>query len=269
MPEPVKIFDPESRSGPMRIACFMSGSGTNVVKIIEKQLSNANRKYEVVLVFTDVEDETKCNAKRIADKFGIPFTAHDIKKFYDERGHPSKSDMSLRPCFDKESVEMIDPYDIDLVALGGYMSVLTRPIIEQYDGKVINVHPADLSIAQENRRKFVGLHAVRDAILAGERQICSTTHVVREKVDYGEILMISKPVAVSLPPGSTLDELRKAENRKLLGNIVEENQKRLKEHGDWVILPKTLELIGEGLYALDGRGNVYLNNKLLPTPLRL
>jgi folate-dependent phosphoribosylglycinamide formyltransferase PurN len=102
---------------------------------------------------------------------------------------------------------------------------------------------------------------VRDAILSGEREIRATTHVVRERVDNGEILVLSKPVTVILPEGVTFDKLR--EDKKLLKTVVEEHQDRLKREGDWVIYPFTVQMIGEGRFALEN-GIVYFDSHPIP-----
>ncbi|MCD6479915.1 formyl transferase [Candidatus Bathyarchaeota archaeon] len=266
------IFDP-SVGRRMRVACFMSGSGTNTRKIIERSLEEDAR-YEVVLIFTDVRDdrldrsgEKRCRALDIAEEYGVPYECIDILDFYRSHGRKTKRDLTLRPIYDEEVARRIEPYNIDVIALAGYMSIITKPLLDRYPGRIVNVHPADLSIMEGGRRKYVGLHAVRDAILAGERYLYSTTHVVREKVDYGEILVRSKPVPVILPEGVTLEDLKR--DKELLEKVVRENQNRLKRHGDWVIYPLTLQMIAEGRIALDGEGGVYIDGVLMPYGLRL
>ncbi len=256
----------------MRVACFMSGSGTNARKIIERSLLPDSR-YEVSLVFTDVKDdrlkktgEKMCRAREIAEEHGIAYGCVDIRDFYKSRGR-KRTDLSLRPEFDRMVVEEIEPYAIDIIALAGYMSITTDPLLEGYSGRMLNVHPADLSIMEGDARKYVGIHVVRDAILAGEKELRASTHIVRKKVDYGEVLVVSEPVPVKLPEGMDLEALE--EDEELLGRIVEEHQDRLKERGDWVIYPLTIQMIAEGRFALDGRGNVYLDGELVPTGFRL
>ncbi len=250
----------------------MSGSGTNTRKIIERSQQHGSS-YRVELIFTDVKDETldkegrkACRALDIAREYDIPYECVDIIDFYRSRGHTSKKDLSLRPDFDRLVIAAIEKHRVDLIAVAGYMSITTRPLLDRYDGRIVNVHPADLTIMEGDERKYVGIHTVRDAILGGEREIRATTHVVREKVDNGEILVVSGPVAVRLPPGTTVDGLRA--DRELLKTIVEEHQDRLKREGDWVIYPLTIQVIGEGRFALEG-GAVYLNGKLVPDGLRL
>ncbi len=269
---PRKIFDPNRRPEPMRVACFMSGSGTNVVKILENQLRKGGScPYKVILIFTDIFDPSnqKCRAQSISSKHQVAYEHGDIADFYRRRGRESKKDLSLRPEYDKVTLEMIEKYDLDLIALCGYMSIVTRPLLERYEDRIVNVHPADLSVREGDRRKYTGLNAVRDAILAGEKRLHSTTHIVRERVDYGEILMRSPPVEVFLPSGVTLQDLRRPENVALVKRIAAEHQTRLKEQGDWVVYPKTLEMLGEGRYSVNGQGNVYVDDALTPNGLRL
>jgi folate-dependent phosphoribosylglycinamide formyltransferase PurN len=256
----------------MRVACFMSGSGTNARRIIERS-QQPKAGYCVELIFTDVKDETldkegqkACRALDIAKEYGIAYECVDIMGFYASCGHSSKKDLSLRPDFDKLVVAALERHKIDLIALAGYMSITTRPLLDRYDGKIINVHPADLTVTLNGERRYVGVHTVRDAILAGEQEIRSTTHVVREKVDNGEILVVSKPVPIMLPEGITLDKLR--EDKKLLKTVVEEHQDRLKQEGDWVIYPLTVEMIAEGRFSLEN-GAVYLDDLPAPCGLRL
>jgi phosphoribosylglycinamide formyltransferase 1 len=268
---PIPIYTPTAGRH-MRVACFMSGSGTNARRIIER-IKQQKAGYHVEMIFTDVKDETldkegkkACSALDIAEEYGIAYECVDIMDYYSSRGHSSKKDLSLRPDFDKKVVSAIENHNIDLIALAGYMSITTRPLLDRYNGRIINVHPADLTVTQDGERRYVGVHTVRDAILAGEPEIRSTTHVVREKVDNGEILVVSKPVNVILPEGITPDKLR--EDKELLKLVVEEHQDRLKREGDWVIYPLTVEMIAEGRFALDNSA-VYLDGKPAPGGLRL
>ncbi|MGD2141849.1 MAG: formyltransferase family protein [Candidatus Bathyarchaeota archaeon] len=257
----------------MRVACFVSGSGTNARKIIERSLES-NSRYEVVLIFTDVRDDRynrdgkkRCKARDICDEYGLAYECEDIRDFYRSKGRNSRRDLALRPEFDARVVDKIAAYDIDLIALAGYMSITTQPLLETYNGRMVNVHPADLSIMKGLERKYVGIHVVRDAILAGEREIRSSTHVVREKVDQGELLIISEPIPVDLPPSINLDDLK--EDKDLLEEMVDGHQNRLKERGDWIIYPLTIRMIAEGRFALDGKGNVYFDHERLLNGLRL
>lgn len=266
---PKPIFNPEK--GAMKVACFASGSGTNARKIIERGLEPDSR-FKVTLLFSDVRDDRThrsgdkmCRTKDIAEEYDIAYECIDIRDFYREKGVP-RSDLSVRPEFDKRVVELIAPHKVDLMCNAGYMSIMTTPILEAYSSRIINVHPADLTIMEGPERKYVGIHVVEEAIMAGEKELRATTHVVREKVDHGEILVLSEPVPVKLPAGVAFKTL--AEDNALRARVVNEHQDRLKMRGDWVIYPLTVQLIAEGRFSLDN-GNVYFNGKQAPQGVRL
>lgn len=258
------LFDPKRK--PMRVACFMSGSGTNVRRIIEHQKKLEEERgespYEIVLIFTD---NAESNAETITKEYGISFVINDVKEFYGDRDF---KDMKIREEYDKKTVELIETHDIDIIALGGYALILTEPLLKYL---IVNVHPADLSVIEKGKRKYVGLHDAppRKAILAGEKFLHSSTHIVTKDVDQGEVLLISKPLKIELPAGITLEDLKKSENEQLLKKIAKEHQNKLKEVGDWKIFPLTLEWIAEGRFAIDDNRNVYFDGKLVKNGYRL
>lgn len=254
------LFDPKRQ--PMRIACFMSGSGSNVKKIIEHQVNLNKSPYKVVLIFTD---NPESNAKNMAKEYGIPLVVNDIKEFY--RGRDIK-DMSIREEYDKKTVELIESFKADLIALGGYAWIVTKPLTSRY--LIVNVHPADLSVEENGRKKYVGLYHVPSmkAILAGEKFLRSSTHIVIDELDSGEILVVSRPLKVELH-GITLNELKKPENKELLKKISEEHQNKLKEIGDWEIFPLTLQWIAEGRFGIDKKRNIYFDGKMIKKGYRI
>jgi len=267
--KPKPLHDPAE--GSMRVACFASGSGTNARKIIERSLE-PDSLYEVVLVFSDVRDSRTrrsggkmSRAKDIAVEYGVGYECEDIRDFYEEKGVPRR-DLSVRPEFDERVMERIAPYDLGLICNAGYMTIMTPPILETYSGRIINVHPADLTVMEGGERRYVGIHVVEEAILAGENELRSSTHIVREKVDHGEILVLSEPLPVELPPGVTLEQLE--EDKSLRNRVVGEHQDRLKKMGDWVIYPLTVQLMAEGRFSLAPDG-VYFDGERAPQGVKL
>ena len=262
------IFDP-SVGDKMRVGLFISGSGTNGLRIIEKSKEEGSN-FVVNLIFSDVRDtrtrksgSKMSMAKEIAEKFGIAYECVDIRDFYKERGL-KRTDLSIRPDFDKLVLQRLRGHVIDLFVNAGYMSIMTPILLGEYEGKIVNVHPADLSIMDGDTRKYVGIHVVEEAILSGETSINSTTHVVREEVDGGEMLVISAPVPVKLD----VSIAKLAEDKKLRKVIVSEHQTKLKEAGDWIVLPMTVQMISEGRFSL-GENGVYLDGKPVPFGCRL
>jgi folate-dependent phosphoribosylglycinamide formyltransferase PurN len=259
------IFDPEQMGRPMRVAAFMSGSGTNIIKLLE--LENKLRREEgsspfrVVFIFSDRSDGS-CLGEQIAYENGIPYFSYDIRTFHRRRGVKrtvnSPDGLSLRKEFDKIAARLVHTFEIDVNVLGGYMSDTTLD-------RCINVHPADLSLStSQGKRRYVGDHAVLDAILSGEKTLCSSTIWTDQGVDTGPLLMISEPLSVEIP--ESLESL--AKDRGRLMKIVGEYQERLKREGDWKIFPRTVEIIARGRLALDKENRVYLDGHPIPDGYR-
>ncbi|MFC1531933.1 formyltransferase family protein [Thermodesulfobacteriota bacterium] len=259
------IFDAERRGLPMRVAAFMSGSGTNIVKLIEKEKrlkeEIGSSPFHVVFIFSDRSDG-RCQGEKIACETGIPYLSYDIRTFHDIRGLKrtarSTDGLVARREFDSVASKLIKAFEIDIIALGGYMSYITLE-------RCINVHPADLSImTPDGKRRYVGDHAVLDAILAGETVIRSSTLWTDKGVDTGPLLMVSNSLKVELP--EPLDQLLK--NRDRLLKIVDHHQDKLKEVGDWKIFPRTIEMIAKGCISFDEQNRVYVDGNPVPNGYR-
>jgi folate-dependent phosphoribosylglycinamide formyltransferase PurN len=230
----------------MRVAAFMSGSGTNIIKLIESEKSLTSEKgsspFHVIFIFSDKSDGS-CQGEKIAYENSLPYFTHDIRAFHRVRG----LQRSVNTAF-----------EIDVIALGGYMSYITLD-------RCVNVHPADLSIlAPDGKRQYVGDHAVLDAIADGETTLCSSTLWTDQGVDTGPLMMISDPLKIELP--EPLESLLK--DRKRLLRLVQDHQKRLKEVGDWKIFPRTIEMIAQGRFALDEMNRVYVDGNPVPEGYR-
>ncbi len=259
------IFDPREKKRPMRVAAFMSGKGTNVRKLIEYQKvleeKEGKSPFEVIFIFSDRSDGS-CMGERIAYENGIPYFSYDIRRFYRKHGEritiKTERGLLLRKKFDEVPKRLLKAFDIDIVVLGGYMSYTTIK-------GCINVHPADLSIkGPDGKRKYTGMDAVKKAILSGEQYLRSSTILTDEGIDTGPLLMVSRPLPVELPV--PLEELKK--EKRLLEKVVKDHQERLKEIGDWKILPRTVELIARGRFSIDDEGNVYFDGKAIPDGYR-
>jgi len=247
---------------PMRVAGFMSGSGSNLRKIIEYSREFESREgrspYKVVVIFSD---NPESNAKTLGREFEIPYLLNDIKEFY--RGkHAKMGNMGVLALFDRETVRMLEPFGVDVVACAGYMKMITSVLFDALP--CVNVHPADLSMIDGlGKRKYRGDHAVRDAILGGELNLRSSTHLMTEEADTGPLLMISHAVPVVLPIDFN------HEDKTMVEGIAEEHQNRLKKTGDWAIFPKTLEYIAQGRFSRNGSNAFYFDGKHIHDGLRL
>lgn len=261
----VPIFDPKAAGRPMRVAGFMSGSGTNILRLIEREkllkARDGASPYEVVFIFSDRSDGS-CYGESIACDTGIPYVSYDIRTFHRlraiKRTVTTPEGFQARREFDKVAATLVKAFGVDVVALGGYMSYLTLD-------RCINVHPADLSILNaKGRPKYAGDNAVVDAIAAGEKVLRSSTIWTDKGVDTGPILMVSDPVSVQLP--EPLESL--IFDREKLLRVAEDHQNRLKEAGDWKIFPLTIEMIARGRFALDEQKRVHVDGQSVPKGYR-
>lgn len=252
------IFNPEKSRRPMRVAAFMSGSGTNIIKLLERERAlkkeTGSSPFQVIFIFSDRSDGV-CHGERIAYENGIPYFSYDIRSFHRLRGLKREvittQGLSARREFDRVAIRLINAFDIDVIALGGYMSYITLE-------RCINVHPADLSIlTSDGKRRYVGDHAVLDAISSGETLLRSSTLWTDRGVDSGPLLMVSEPLKVELH--DSLESLLKDRGRLL--QVAKEHQERLKELGDWKIFSRTVEMIARGRFALDENNRVYFDGK--------
>ena len=98
-----------------------------------------------------------------------------------------------RVAYTNRVIDALKRHQIDVVAMAGFGTVLSRDIFAVYPGRILNTHPALLPA-------FKGWHAVRDALEAGVKVTGTTVHVATEEVDAGPILAQQ---AVRVEPGDT------------------------------------------------------------------
>ncbi len=241
------------KSEPMKVAAFMSGTGSIVRKILEFQKNNPLL-FKAAMIFADTADETVCNARKIAEEYKVAYYCTDIKEYYRKRGSSDRRDMKIRQEYDSETAKLLKMHKVDVVALCGYMSIVTKPVIGNF--VTVNVHPADLRIKDSrSRRKYAGCmgpECVKMAILNGDSEIRATTHLVNEQVDGGQLLLVSKPVILDIPNDCSSEEIEK---------LSHEYQQKLKEEGDWKVYPETIRMLAEGRFAIDDAGMVCLDGK--------
>lgn len=252
-----QLYQP--RKDVMRVAALMSGGGSNVRKILELQQKLAHDGkdlFRVVMIFTDTANEEVCKARMVAEENKLPYYCNDITEYYTKHGHSDRKDMKLRENYDRETAKLLKLHKIDVVALCGYMSIITKPVIGQF--LTLNVHPADLRKKNSSgRREYagcMGAGCVKKAILNNEKEIRATTHIVNDEVDAGQLLLVSKAVKLEKSSYSSDDELEK---------ISRQYQEKLKEEGDWKIYPETIRMLAEGRFAADEKGTIYLDGRAI------
>lgn len=165
----------------LRVAVLASGRGSNLESLLRAS-REGRMAADVVLVLSNKADAP---ALDVARKHGVEARAVEGKGL-EREAHEAL----LRP--------LLDAARPDLVALAGYMRILSPSFIRAYEGRLVNIHPSLLPA-------FPGRDAQAQAHAAGVRVAGCTTHFVTEDVDAGPILM---QAAVALPPGATVDEVR-------------------------------------------------------------
>ena len=158
----------------MKIGVMCSGNGTNFENIVR-----TCNKDEVVLM---VHNKKECGAARRAVKFGIPHCYVNAKD-------------------EDQMVKLFEAWRVDLIVLAGYMRVIKNP--SSFPAPMINVHPSLLP-------KYKGLHAVEQAMEAGEEFTGCTVHYVNEELDGGEVILQKK---VPILPEDDIKSLTKAIQR--------------------------------------------------------
>ena len=161
----------------MRVAVLASGSGT----ILDAILS-AGIPVEIVVV------DRPCAATAVADRHGVPSALVERATFgpgFDRHDYTEQILKTLRAS------------DVDLVVMAGFGTVLAPTLFDEYDGRVLNTHPALLPA-------FKGWRAVEAALEAGVKVTGCTVHFARLEVDDGPILAQE---AVPVLPGDTVETL--------------------------------------------------------------
>jgi phosphoribosylglycinamide formyltransferase 1 len=157
------------------IVVVISGRGSNMRSIVEADLP-------VAAVISNR-----------ADAAGIAF-ARDrgiLSAVVEHRAFAS------REAFDAALAEAIDRYSPRLVALAGFMRILTTGFVERYAGRLLNIHPSLLPA-------FPGLHTHAAALAAGVKIHGATVHFVTPTLDHGPIVI---QAAVPVLPGDDADRL--------------------------------------------------------------
>ena len=262
MPKTRPIYD--SEKGVANVAAFMSGSGSNITRLLEMEerllRDEGFAPYHVSVVVSDCADPSRCNARKIASEFGdLPVVESDIRDFYRLRGLTkvslnTKEGFQVREEWTEELKRLLRPFCPDLGAYGGFVPLTN--ICAEFP--CVNVHPGDLSVLMDDKPYLVGLHTVpiKRAILLGLDELRSSTilatpYTEKLEMDEGPVLLISEPLLLRLPEGENAKSLSRPEKADLLERLASEHQDRLKEIGDWQVFPLTVKLLAEGRFSLD------------------
>ena len=183
----------------LSIAVFVSGSGTNLQALIDYEKSHASCPYSVSLVVSDRKD---AYALERAKKAGIATELVSAYAVLGKEKAEAASRDEKRLAVSNAALAACKKHKADAIVLAGWLTVLCGPIISEYGGKIINLHPALLP-------KFGGVgmwgRRVHEAVIAeGEKESGCTVHFLDSGCDTGAILVQKK---VNVMPGDTPDTL--------------------------------------------------------------
>ncbi|GAW40884.1 Phosphoribosylglycinamide formyltransferase [Brevundimonas sp. SH203] len=151
---------------PVRVAVLISGTGSNMAALIDAA-QQTDSGYEVALVLSNIEG---AGGLAVAAAKGVATATAPHRPFgKDREAHERAVDAVLRDA------------GIEVVALAGYMRVLTSWLVGGWRGRMLNIHPSLLPL-------YPGLDTHARAIAAGDAEAGCTVHLVTEGVDEGPIL---------------------------------------------------------------------------------
>ena len=175
-----------------RIVVLISGSGSNM-----EALAEACERSEVPGEIVAVVSDRDCLGMRAAEKRRFETSVLEPTSFGSREGWSE----ALR--------DLVLSFEPDLVVSAGFMRILSPAFVDEFAGRLINLHPALLPA-------FRGAHAVRDALESGVKVTGTTIHFVDREVDHGPILL-QEPVRIDAGDDeSSLHERIKAIEHRLL-----------------------------------------------------
>ena len=191
-----------------------SGRGSNLQAIIDA-IKAGTLAAKIAVVLSNKQD---AQALERARRHGLTGVFLDPKPF---AGQPDS-----REAYDRAILDILKKYDVELIALAGYMKIVTPVLIGAYPNRIMNIHPALLPA-------FPGLEVQKQAIEWGVKIAGCTVHFVTEGVDEGPIII---QAAVPVLEGDSADTLA-------VRILAEEHR----------IYPRAIQLYAEGRLRVEGR----------------
>ncbi|WP_304249612.1 phosphoribosylglycinamide formyltransferase [Limosilactobacillus gastricus] len=149
----------------MRVAIFASGNGTNF-EVLAKQFQDQTIPGDLVLMFCDHPD---AKVVERAHRFKVLVETFTVKE------------CGGKQAYEERILKVLQDYQIDFIALAGYMRVVGPTILDHYDHRIVNLHPAWLP-------EYPGLHSIERALADHRDQTGVTVHYIDAGLDSGPII---------------------------------------------------------------------------------
>ena len=200
----------------LKIAVLVSGGGTNLQAIIDAQQRGEIINGEIACV---ISSKTTAYALERAKKAGLA-TEVLLRKQFATMGD-----------YDVALLELLEKYQIDLIVLAGFMTIISDNIVSHYPNQIMNIHPSLIpSFCGDG---FYGLHVHEEVLKKGVKVTGATVHFVNEICDGGPIILQK---AVEVQQDDTPETL----------------QLRVMEQAEWKILPQAISLFCQGKLEVSG-----------------
>jgi phosphoribosylglycinamide formyltransferase-1 len=161
------------------VAVVISGRGSNMEAIVRASLGSTSR-YRVVRV---IADRDSAGGLGRAATLGIPTRVVPLKQYAD------------RAAFDAALAAELEASGAQLVALAGFMRILSAEFVQRFEGRLLNIHPSLLP-------KYKGLDTHARALAAGDVEHGASVHYVTAELDGGPVIMQGR---LRLRAGDTAD----------------------------------------------------------------
>lgn len=163
----------------MKIIVFFSGTGSNLESIIHQQKTYG---YKVTGSFCNNPDAAGI---KISEDHNIACYVLNSKNFDD------------RNEYDKKISDYLEAQDFDYIILAGYMRILSKFFVQNWEGQIINIHPSLLP-------KYPGLDTHKRALENKDKYHGTTIHYVTEELDAGPIIRQER---IEIEPNESIESL--------------------------------------------------------------
>jgi phosphoribosylglycinamide formyltransferase-1 len=201
----------------LNIGVLVSGGGTNLQAIIDKIENGYIKNCSIVTV---VSSRQGVYALERAKKHDIPAVCI------------ARKDYSSVYEYGEALIRHFESFNVDLVVMAGFLSILEENFVKRYQNRIINIHPA--LIPSFCGKGYYGIIPHQKALEYGVKVTGATVHFVDVEADAGPIILQK---AVYIKDDDTPETL----------------QKSVMEEAEWEILPKAIKLFSEGRLEVEGR----------------
>lgn len=191
----------------IKVAVLISGRGSNLEALAEYK-RKSDPTYEIVLVVSNVPE---ARGLVLAQRFGIATWAHSHKGME-------------RADFDRLVDEQLGKHGVQVIALAGYMRLLSPDFIQRWEGRILNIHPSLLPL-------YKGLDTHARALRAGDSEAGCSVHLVTEELDDGPVIAQTRVRILARDTAESLAERVLAAEHGLYPAALDEFCRGLAESG--------------------------------------